>query len=161
MSEEKYPVLVVDLQLAGSERRGGPYRRVFMTRDEFASELRKIQQRLTVVETLLASRNGLTNRERRALHREKKHLSNWLNYEPIIQIGRHSWWNIDYELRIGKSWSFARHSSARKRKLRWLARKHPSWVSEAESRIIQGWSAMLNRIDDKPGIERKAKKSAC
>ena len=82
MSEEKFPVLVYDLQrlaarvgptnrerkvLAMFERRHGPTRRALMTRDEFVREVRKVTQRLGEVQKLLAARGGLTNRERRAL----------------------------------------------------------------------------------------------
>ena len=136
MSNEKVPVLVLDLQLTGWERSHGPYRRVLMTRDEFITEANKVAKRLSLVKKLLASRSGLTNRERRTLQREKKYLAEWLRSRPMMVLLDRPSWGSEEELRIVKVWSGARSSKARDKKLRWLARKHPSWmpswVSEAE-----------------------------
>jgi len=132
MNEEKRPVLVLDLQLAGCTRR------VFVTRYEFAFEVRKIEQRLGLIQRLLALRGGLTNRERKALDKEKRRLTRWLRNEPYGGILDNPSWPSEVELSIAKVWSVARHSKARKKKERWLARKHPSWLSDAELRDIRG-----------------------
>ena len=123
MSNKKVPVLVLDLQLTGWERRHGPYRRVLMTRDEFITEANKVAQRLSLVEKLLASRSGLTNRERRTLHRESKYLATWLNDMPMMVCLDRPSWGSEEEVRAAMRWSGARHSKAREKKLRWLARK--------------------------------------
>jgi hypothetical protein len=132
MSDEKRPVLVLDLQLSGWERRNGPYRRVLMTRDEFVSEVRKVEQRLGVVQKLLAAGDGLTNRERRALDKEQRILTKWLRNVLYLVILDNPSWASDAELRMAKVWSGGRHSKARSKKERWLVRKHPSWLSDAE-----------------------------
>ena len=132
MSDEKLPVLVLDLQLTGWEQRNGPYRRVLMTRDEFVNEVRKVEQRLSLVEKLLASRSGLTNRERRKLHREKKHSFEWLKSIPAMMILEHPSWGNETDVRIAKAWSGAYRNKAREKKLRWLARKE----SKAEKMLL-------------------------
>jgi hypothetical protein len=123
MSEEKHPVLVVDLHLAGWERRYGPYRRVLMTRDEFVREVRKVDQRLSLVDNLLGSGSGLTNRERKVLDKEKRILARWLRDMPCMMIFENPSWGSEGELRIAKVWSGAHRNKAHKKKLRWLARK--------------------------------------
>jgi hypothetical protein len=110
-----------------------------MTRDEFVSEVRKVEQPLGVVQKLLAA---LTNRERKTLDKEQRLLTQWLRDMPCMVVPNRPSWASEGELRIAKVWSGARHSKARKKKLRWLARKHPSWipswVSEVELRVIRG-----------------------
>src|SRR5262249_42870513 len=141
MSDEKCPVLVLDLHLSGWERRLYG-RRVLMTRDEFVSEVRKVEQRLGVVQKLLAARTGLTNRERKALDKKQRVLTRWLRDMPCMVILDKPSGASEVELKIANAWSGARPSKARRKKLRWLARKHPSWVaswvSEAQLRLIRG-----------------------
>lgn len=143
MSDEKFPVLVHDLQLLATrvgptnrerkvlgewERKHGPTRRVLMTRDGFVREVRKVTQRLGVVQKLLAARGGLTNRERRALDKEQRILTRWLRTEVYHVIIRNPSWASALGLKIVKLSSGAHSSKARRKKQRWLARKHPSWV---------------------------------
>jgi len=137
MSEEKRPVLKLDLQLADWERRNGPTRRVLMTRNEFMSEIGKTVQRKIVIEKLLAARNGLTNRQRRALDKERRSLIQWQKSEPLNAILHNpSWWS-EREKRIADVRAGGPRTRAQEKKLRWLMRKHPSWVSEAELRVIR------------------------
>src|SRR5262249_36372491 len=137
MSDENCPVLVLDLHLSGWERRLYG-RRVLMTRDEFVSEVRKVEQRLGAVQKLLAARAGLTNRERKALDQKRHVLTRWIKDMPCMVILDKPSWGSERDLKIAKAWSGAHSSKARRKKLRWLARKHPlwvpSWVSEAELR---------------------------
>jgi hypothetical protein len=106
-----------------------------MTRDEFVREVRKVEERLGVVEKLLAARGSLTNRERKALDKEQRILTRWLRNELYLVILTNPSWASERELKIVKAWSGARPSKARRKKLLWLARKHPSWVSEVELRV--------------------------
>jgi hypothetical protein len=99
-----------------------------MTRDEFVREVRKVTQRLGVIQKLLAARGGLTNRARRALDKEQHILTRWLRTEVYYVIIRNPPWASALGLKIVKLSSGARSSKARRKKQRWLARKHPSWV---------------------------------
>src|SRR5689334_8074164 len=113
MSDEKRLFRVLDLQLAGGERRNGPYRRVLMTYDEFVSEGIKVKQRLGVVQRLLAEKAGLTNRERKALDREQRILTRWLRNEPWGWMFDNPSWAREAELRIDKALSRTRQRKAR------------------------------------------------
>src|SRR5262245_30822307 len=100
MNEKKRPVLILDLQLAGWERRHGPIRRVLMTRDEFVREVRKVTQRLGAVQKLLAARSGLTNRDRKGLDKEQRILTRWLRSVPNFVILDNPSWASDAQLKI-------------------------------------------------------------
>jgi hypothetical protein len=73
-----------------------------MTRDEFAREIRKVKQRLGVVQKLLAARSGLTNRQRKSLDKEQRLLSDWLEDMPWVALVDTVSWGSEDEMRFAE-----------------------------------------------------------